>query len=85
MSLKFPFKSLQLQRPLWINPPGHARLKRNIWADRLTSNADIIFNLQLGRIEVLRDLRHIMNMDRPDHRNTDQLKGRGVEKRSRCK
>ena len=68
--------SLRLQRLLWIYCPGHAGVSRNERADRLASAADITSGLQLGRAEVLRDLRNFLNMDRPGHHSIDRLKER---------
>ena len=52
-------------------------------ADRLASTADITTGLQLGSAEVLRDFRHFLDMDRPEHHRVDCLEERGVEKRKR--
>ena len=72
--------SLQLQRLLWINCPGHVGVSGNERADGLASTADITSGLQLGRVEVLRGLMNFLNMDRPEHHSIDRLKERGVEK-----
>ena len=71
---------LRLQRFQWIYCPGHATVRGNEWADRLAVTADITSGLQFGRAEVLKGLRNLMNMDRPQHHSTDRLKERGVEK-----
>ena len=71
--------SLWLQRLLLTHCPGHARVSRDGRADRLASTADITSGLQLGRVEVLRGLRHFLNMDRPEHHSIDRLKERGVD------
>ena len=57
--------SLGLQRLLWTYCSGHAGVSGDERADRLASIADITSGLQLGRAEVFRDLRNILNMDRP--------------------
>ena len=62
----------------WIYCPGHAGVCGNERADRLASTA-ITAGLQLGKAEVLRDLRNFLNMDRPEHHSTDCLKEREVE------
>ena len=62
--------------------PGHAGVSGNERADGLASTADITSRLQLGRAEVLRDLRNCLNMDRPEHHSIDRVKERGVEKGS---
>ena len=49
-------------------------------ADRLASTADITSGLQLGWAELLRSLRNVLNMDRPEFHGTDWLKERGIEK-----
>ena len=67
---------------LWIYCPGHAGVSGNDRADRLASTTDITSGLQLGRAEVLRDLRNFLNMDRPEHHSIHRLKERGVEKGS---
>ena len=74
--------SLRLQRLLWIYCPGHPGVSGNERAGRLASTADITSGLQLGRAEVIRDLRNFLNTDRPMHHSTDRLKERGVEKGS---
>ena len=56
--------SLRLQRLLWIYCTGQARVRGNELTDRLASTADITSGLQLGRAEVLRSLRTILNMGR---------------------
>ena len=71
-----------LQRLLWIYCPGHAGVSGNERADRLASTADITSGLQLGRAEVLRDLKNFLNMDRPEHHSIDLPKKRGMEKGS---
>ena len=73
---------LWLQRLLWIYCPGQAGVSGNGRADRMASTTDITSGLQLGRAEVLRGLRNLLNMDRPEHHSTDRLKERGVEKGS---
>ena len=75
--------SLRLQRLLWIYCPGHAGVSGNERADRLTSTADIISGLQLGRAEVLRGLRNFLSTDKPEHHSIDRLKERGVGERKR--
>ena len=60
--------------------PG--RISGNERADRLASTADITSGLKLGRAEVLRGLRNLLDTDRPEHHSIDRLKERGVEKGS---
>ena len=67
--------SLWLQRPLWIYCPGHTGVCGNERTNRLACTENMTSGLQLGRAEVLRGLRNILNMDRPEHH-------RGVEKGS---
>ena len=74
--------SLLLQRLLRIYCFLHAGVSGNERADRLASTASITSGLLLGRVEVLRDLRNFLNMDRPQHHSIDRLKERGVEKGS---
>ena len=71
---------LLLQRLLWTHCLVHARVCGNDRADRLASTADITSGLQLGRAEVLRDLRNFWNMDSPEHYSTERPKEKGVEK-----
>ena len=74
---------LRLQRLLWIYCPGHAGVSGNERANKTASTADITSGLQLGKAEVLRDLRNFLNTNKPEHHSTDRLKERGVEKGSR--
>ena len=74
--------SLRIQSLQWIYCPGHAGVSGNERPDRLASTADMTYGLQLGRAEVLRGLRNFLNMDRPEHHNTDRLKERRVDKGS---
>ena len=48
-------------------------------ADRLASIAVITYGLQFRRVDVLIGLRNFLNMDKPEHHNSDRLKERGVE------
>ena len=73
-------RSLWLQNLLWIFSPGHAGVSGNERADRLASTLNITFGLQLGRAEVLRGLRIILNMDRPEQQGIDRLKERELRK-----
>ena len=65
---------------LWLYCPEHAGVSGNERPDRLASTADIISGLQLGRAEVLRGLKILLNMDRPEHHSVDRLKERGWRK-----
>ena len=60
--------------------PGHVRVKGNGWADRLTSTADIMNSLLLGKADMLRSLRNFMSTDRPERYSIDHQKGTGVGK-----
>ena len=71
---------LWLQRLLCIYCPGHVGVSGNERADRLASTADITSGLQLGSTEVLRGLKNVLNMDRPEHHSIDLMKERGEEK-----
>ena len=82
MGLYTAMHSLRLQRRLWIYCHGHAGVRGNERADRQASTADITPGLQLGRAEVFRGFRKILNMDRPEHHSIVHLKERGVEKGS---
>ena len=45
--------------------------------------SDLTYGLQLGRAEMLRDLRDFLNMDRPDHHCIDRLKEKRNGERKR--
>ena len=49
---------------------------------KLAITADVTFDLQLGRAEVLRGLRNCLNMDRPKRHSFDCLEDRRAEKGS---
>ena len=51
---------IHLQKLLWVNCLGHARVKGNDRADRLVGKATLTNGLLLGRSEVLRSLRHYL-------------------------
>ena len=62
---------------------AHTTVLKDYGSDyRLTSTADITAGMQLGRAEVPRGLRTILNMDRPEHHSIDRRKERGMEKGS---
>ena len=75
-----PAMHCHLHRGDWSSHLTNEKKKEEELADRLASTADITSGLQLGRAEVLRGLRNVLNMDRPDLFNTDRPKKKGVEK-----
>ena len=62
------------------NCSGHAGVKGNDRADRMSGKATLTSGLLLGRPEVLRSLRHYMRAQIQGH--IDQLEERGVERGS---
>ena len=69
-----------VKRLLWIYCSGHAGVSGNEEEDRLAITSDITSGLLFGRAEVLRGSRNFLNMNRPEHHNTDRLKEKGEEK-----
>ena len=73
---------IHLQRLLWIYCPGHAGVKGNDRADRLAGKADVKDGLQLGRSDILRNLRRILQSQSQGHHTVDCLIERGLQKGS---
>ena len=62
--------------------PGHAGVKGNDRADRLSGKATITSGLLLGRSEVLRSLKHYLCAQSQGHHTIDRLEERSVERES---
>ena len=60
--------------------PGHAGVKGNDRADRLTGKATITSSLRLGRSKLLRRLRQHLRAQSRGHHTIDRLEERGVER-----
>ena len=73
---------IQHRKLLWVYCPGHAGVKGNYRADRLTGKAALTSGLLLGRSEVLRSLRHYLRAQSYGHHTIDRLEKRGVERGS---
>ena len=71
---------IHLRKLLWVYCSGHAGVKGNDRADRLTGKATLASGLLLGRPEVLRSLRHYLRAQSQGHHTTDRLEERGVER-----
>ena len=71
---------IHLRKLLWVYCPGHAGMKGNDRADRLAGKATFTSGLLLGRLEVLRSLRHYLRTQSQRHHTTDRLGERGVER-----
>ena len=67
-----------LRKLLWVYCPGHAEVKRNGRADRLSGKATLPSGLLLGSSEVLRSLRHYLRIQSQGHHTTVRLQQRGV-------
>ena len=74
--------NIHLQRLLWIYCPGHAGVKENDRADSLAGKADLKDGLQLGRSDILRNLRQILQSQSQGHHTVDRLIERGIQKGS---
>ena len=73
---------IHLRKLLWVYCPGHAGLKGNDRADRLTGKATLTSALLLGRSEVLRSLSHYLRAQSQGHHTIDRLEERSVERGS---
>ena len=67
---------------LWIYHLGLALFSESEWADRLANTEDVTSGLQLGRTEMLRDLRNFLGMYRPEHHCNDHPQENGERKGS---
>ena len=72
------FEGLHVIMDLLPWPCGSQKESTN----RLASITDMTSGLQPGKAEVLRWLRNVWNIDRPEHHSTDHRKERGGEKGS---
>ena len=78
-----PLQRIRLNKVTWMYCPGHAGVKGNERADRLAGTATIEEGLLLGKSEVLRQLRKILQTNhQPQHHSVDRLQERGVQKGS---
>ena len=78
-----PLQRIRLKEITWMYCPGHAGVKGNERADRLAGTATIQEGLLLGKSEVLRQLRKLLQTkDQPQHHSVDRLQERGVQKGS---
>merc|ERR1712121_308086 len=74
---------IRLKEITWMYCPGHVGVKGNERADRLAGTATIQGGLLLGKSEVLRQLRKVLQTkDQPQHHSVDRLQERGVQKGS---
>ena len=78
-----PLRCIRLGAITWMYCPGHAGVKGNERADTLAGRADIKEGLVLGKTEVLRQYRHILQANTtPEHHSIGRLQDRGVERGS---
>ena len=78
-----PLQHIRLKKITWMYCPGDAGVKGNERADRLPGTATIQEGLLLGKSEVLRQLRKILQAnDQAQHHSIDRLQERGVRKGS---
>ena len=59
--------NLRLQRLPWIDCPGHAGVMGSERANTLASVVGVTTILRLVEVKLLRDLRNLLNTDRPEH------------------
>ena len=64
---------IHLRKLLWVYCPGHAGVKGNDRADRLSGKANLIRGLLLGRSEVSRSSRHYLWAQSQGHHTIDHL------------
>ena len=77
-----PMVDIHLRKLLYVYCPGHAGVKGNDRADRLTGKATITNGLRLGRFELLRSSRHYLQAQSQGHLTIDHMEERGVERGS---
>ena len=76
-----PLQRIRLNKVTWMYCPGHAGVKGNERADRLAGTATIEEGLLLGKSEVLRQLKKILQTNhRRKHHSIDLLLERGLQK-----
>ena len=70
--------NIYLQRFMWMDCRGHAKIMENGWADRLLGKATLTNSVHNRGSEVLRSLRHYLRPQSQGHHTIDCQEMRGI-------